>query len=127
MKGAKFEFIASHLEEYGVSGMCRALGVTRQGYHAWASRPPSAHEERDLELAGLIGAEYDASRGIYGAPKVFMVLPSIHFSPNSLPHFTQMRNRTAPNRTTANRSILATLPASPSNPWVRPSVCTTAP
>ena len=74
MKGAKFEFISSHLGEYSVSDMCRALGVTRQGYYAWASRPPSAHEERDLELARLIGDEYDASRGIYGAPKIFMKL-----------------------------------------------------
>lgn len=74
MKGAKFEFISSHLGEYSVSDMCRALGVTRQGYYAWASRPPSAHEERDLELARLIGNEYDASRGIYGAPKIFMRL-----------------------------------------------------
>lgn len=74
MKGAKFEFISSHLEEYSVSDMCRALGVTRQGYYAWASRPPSAHEDRDLELARLIGDEYDASRGIYGAPKIFMKL-----------------------------------------------------
>lgn len=74
MKGAKFEFISSHLEEYSVSDMCRALGVTRQGYYAWASRPPSAHEDRDLELARLIGDEYGASRGIYGAPKIFMRL-----------------------------------------------------
>ena len=74
MKGAKFGFISSHLGEYSVSDMCRALGVTRQGYYAWASRPASAHDERDLELARLIGDEYEASRGIYGAPKVHMRL-----------------------------------------------------
>lgn len=74
MKEAKFAFIASQLGEYSVSDMCRALGVTRQGYHAWAKRPASAHDRRDLELARLIGDEYEASRGIYGAPKVFMML-----------------------------------------------------
>ncbi len=54
--------------------MCRALGVTRQGYYQWASRPDSAHDLRDLELARLIGGECEKSLGIYGAPKVLMVL-----------------------------------------------------
>lgn len=54
--------------------MCSALKVTRQGYYAWASRAPSAHEERDAELARLIGGAYEASRGIYGSPKVHQVL-----------------------------------------------------
>lgn len=54
--------------------MCGALGVTRQGYYAWASRPPSAHDERDLELTRLIGEAYEESRGIYGAPKILMTL-----------------------------------------------------
>lgn len=54
--------------------MCRALGVARQGHYQWASRPDSSHDLRDRELARLIGDEYDASMGIYGAPKVFMGL-----------------------------------------------------
>ena len=72
MKGAKFEFISSHLGEHSVSVMRRALGATRQGYYAWASRPSSAHEGRDLEPARLIGNEHEAGMGIYGAPKIFM-------------------------------------------------------
>ena len=73
MKESKFAFIASHPGEYGVSDMCRALGVTRQGYYQWAKRPASAHDLRDLELARLIGDEYEASRGIYdtGHPQGF--------------------------------------------------------
>ena len=74
MKEARFAFIDRHLDEHGVSALCRALGVTRQGYYQWASRPDSAHDLRDRELARLIGDEYDASMGIYGAPKVFMGL-----------------------------------------------------
>ena len=74
MKEARFAFIDRHLDEHGVSAMCRALGVTRQGCYQWASRPDSAHDLRDRELARLIGDEYDASMGIYGAPKVFMRL-----------------------------------------------------
>lgn len=54
--------------------MCAALHVTRQGYHAWRKRPPSAHDLRDAELAAAISEIYAASRGIYGAPKVFAEL-----------------------------------------------------
>lgn len=54
--------------------MCAALHVTRQGYHAWRKRPPSAHDLRDAELAAAISEIYTASRGTYGAPKVFAEL-----------------------------------------------------
>ena len=57
-----------------MSAMCRALGVSRQGYYQWASRPESAHDARDRELEELIGEEYEASRGIYGSPKVHEML-----------------------------------------------------
>ena len=59
---------------WSISEMCVALHVTRQGYHAWKRRPPSAHDERDAELSGKISEIYAASRGIYGAPKVFAEL-----------------------------------------------------
>lgn len=54
--------------------MCAALKVTRQGYYAWRKRPPSAHDLRDAELAAKISEIYGASRGSYGAPKVFAEL-----------------------------------------------------
>ncbi len=74
MKKAKFGFIRDHAREHSVGAMCRALGVTRQGYYQWLSRPQSAHDERDAELAGLVAEEFEASRGIYGAPKILMRL-----------------------------------------------------
>lgn len=74
MKEAKFESIASQQGECRIAAMCRALGVMRQGYYQWASRPTSKHDQRDFELAKLIGDEYEASMGIYGALKVFMRL-----------------------------------------------------
>ena len=54
--------------------MCAALKVTRQGYYAWRKRPPSAHDLRDAELAAKISEIYGASRGNYGASKVFAEL-----------------------------------------------------
>ena len=54
--------------------MCAALKVSRQGCYAWRKRPPSAHSKRDAELASRIAGIYSASRGMYGAPKVFAEL-----------------------------------------------------
>ena len=54
--------------------MCSALKVTRQGYYAWRSRGPSARDERGAELASRITEIHAASRGTYGAPKVFAEL-----------------------------------------------------
>ena len=57
--------------------MCAALKVTRQGYYAWKSRPPSAHAMRDAELAELISQVRAEVRNIYGAPKAFMRLRAL--------------------------------------------------
>ena len=57
-----------------VAEMCSALKVTRQGYYAWRRRPPSARDRRDAELSAKISEIYAASRGVYGAPKVFAEL-----------------------------------------------------
>ena len=52
--------------------MCSALGAAGQGYYAWRRGGPSAHDLGDAELARLISEACEASRGIYGAPKVHM-------------------------------------------------------
>lgn len=57
-----------------VAEMRSALKVTRQGYHAWRRRPPSARDRRDAEPSAKISEIYAASRGAYGAPKVFAEL-----------------------------------------------------
>lgn len=74
MKKAKFGFIRDHAGEHGVGAMCRALGVTRQGYYQWLSRPQSAHDARDGQLSALVAEEFEGSRRIYGAPKILMRL-----------------------------------------------------
>lgn len=60
-----------------MSEMCAALKVTRQGYYAWRSRPPSANAVRDAELAELISQVRAKVRNIYGAPKTFMRLRAL--------------------------------------------------
>lgn len=57
-----------------VAEMRSALKVTRQGCYAWRRRPPGARGRRDAELSAKISEIYAASRGVYGAPKVFAEL-----------------------------------------------------
>lgn len=76
-KRAKFEFIFFNEMNWSVSEMCAALRVTRQGYYAWKSRPPSAHAMRDEELAEPISQARAEVRNIYGAPKTFMRLRAL--------------------------------------------------
>lgn len=74
MKKAKFEFIAVFSATWGVSLMCSALGVTRQGYYAHRKRGVSAHSARDAELTAVIGEEFESSRRLYGSPKILQCL-----------------------------------------------------
>ncbi len=55
---------------YSAATMCRALGVSESGYHAWRRRAPSPRARRDGELAALIRASHAGSDATYGAPRV---------------------------------------------------------
>lgn len=57
-----------------VAEMCSALKVTGRGCCAWRGRPPGARGGRDAELSAKISEICAASRGVYGAPKVFAEL-----------------------------------------------------
>ena len=50
--------------------MCRLLGVSSSGYHAWVKRQPSRRAETDAALIVDIRAAHAASRGTYGAPRI---------------------------------------------------------
>ena len=53
-----------------VSRLARVLGVSRAGYYAWASRPPSQRTLTDAYLAQQVRTIHARSRGTYGAPRV---------------------------------------------------------
>ena len=57
-------------ESLSVQLACRLLEVTRSGYYAAASRPPSARSIRHAWLTDLIAQIHAASRSTYGAPRV---------------------------------------------------------
>jgi transposase InsO family protein len=54
--------------------MCRVLGVSASGYHAWRTRRVSQRQRADTELGGSIERIFDKHKGTYGSPRVRMVL-----------------------------------------------------
>jgi putative transposase len=65
-----FRFIAAEKASHTVSLMCRVLGVSRSGFHAWHARRPSLREQEDRRLLERIEAIHAESRHTYGSPRV---------------------------------------------------------
>ncbi len=59
---------------YLIATMCRLLGVSTSGYHAWLRRPPSARAATDASLLERIREIHATSRGTYGAPRIHAAL-----------------------------------------------------
>jgi len=69
-----YRFIEAHQKQHKVEMMCRVLGVARSGYYEWLRAPVSKRGQEDARLLRLIRASFNASHGIYGAPRVFLDL-----------------------------------------------------
>jgi putative transposase len=65
-----FRFVAARKAEHSVKTMCRVLGVSRSGFHAWERRPPCDRELSDRQLGEQIGQIHERSRQTYGARRV---------------------------------------------------------
>lgn len=61
-------------EHHPVKELCAAFGVSRSGYYAWLSRPPSARVQADAQLTARLCQAHDASRRTYGSPRLMIVL-----------------------------------------------------
>lgn len=59
-----------HADEFSIAAMSRVLRVTRQGYHAWVQRDPSARALADAVLRGKIRAIHKKSGRSYGSRRV---------------------------------------------------------
>jgi putative transposase len=67
----KFGFMAKHRGAWPVAMMCEALGVSRSGFYAWLSRPPSQRYREDEEMAPHVRQSFIASDRTYGARRVW--------------------------------------------------------
>ena len=65
-----FRFIAAEKANHPVGALCRALGVSRSGFHAWERRGPSHRARSDRELLERIREVHSESRASYGWPRV---------------------------------------------------------
>jgi putative transposase len=65
-----FRFIAARKAEHSVKTMCRVLEVSRSGFHAWATREPSARAREDERLTDRIKEIHAQNRKVYGSPRI---------------------------------------------------------
>jgi putative transposase len=70
--------IAVEKTNYPVAVMCRVLDVSRTGFHNWERRAPSDRALTDAWLTEKIKPIHDASRGVYGAPRIHAELRMEH-------------------------------------------------
>ena len=66
-----FAFIATHRGIWPAGWLCEALGVSRAGFYAWRTRPPSARARADEQLMARVRASFLASDRTYGARRVW--------------------------------------------------------
>jgi hypothetical protein len=69
-----FRFIVAEKTNYPISLICRTLGVSRSGFHAWEQRKPSVRAVEDERLTAQISAMHERSGGSYGARRIHLDL-----------------------------------------------------
>lgn len=66
----KFQYIAEYRGVLTRSHLCRLMGVSERGLHAWKHRPPSHRQRRDMVLLAHIRDQHRLSLGSYGRPRM---------------------------------------------------------
>jgi putative transposase len=74
---SSFRLIDAERANYPVAVLCRMLGVSKSGYYAWRSRPPSERRRQDALLTEKIREIHSRSRETYGYPRVHAELRSL--------------------------------------------------
>lgn len=70
----KYGFIREHRDRFPVARLCRQLGVSRSGFHAWLDRPASARRVADERLLVDIRRVHLEHRQAYGGVKTWRTL-----------------------------------------------------
>lgn len=66
----KYAWIEQQLDEHNLSTLCRVLGVSRSGYHAWQRREPSARKQADQALSAKVAEHFHQGRGVCGTRRL---------------------------------------------------------
>jgi len=66
-----FAFVAKHRGIWPLTTLCEALGVSRNGFYAWLSRPPSDRALRHEAMLAAIRQSFLDSDRTYGARRVW--------------------------------------------------------
>ncbi|MBB5803565.1 hypothetical protein F4560_003333 [Saccharothrix ecbatanensis] len=71
-----YRFISEHRAVFGVTRLCRVLGVRRPGFYEWLAATPTRAERAadDERLAAEIGEVHACHRGAYGRPRIVATL-----------------------------------------------------
>jgi putative transposase len=67
----RFAFIAKRRSIWPVEWLCKALDVSRSGFRAWLTRPPSKRTLEDESLLAVIRRSFLGSDRTYGARRVW--------------------------------------------------------
>jgi len=67
----KCGFIVKHRGTWPVDLLCDALGVSRSGFYAWCTRPPSVRQHTDETLLVAVRQSFIASDRTYGVRRVW--------------------------------------------------------
>ena len=65
-----FELVAAEEAHYPKALMCRALGLSRSGHHAYSTRGPSRRALEQERLDVLVASIFKELCGRYGAPRI---------------------------------------------------------
>jgi len=66
----KYAFIQKHHTDHKVSRLIDVLGVSASGFYAWRNRPESDRARTNQALLTKISVFHQASRRIYGSPRI---------------------------------------------------------
>lgn len=70
----RFGFIKLYGDEFGIRYLCQWFSVSPSGYYDWLKRPVSPRAREDQSLLRQIRSIFDASRGVYGSPRIHQAL-----------------------------------------------------
>jgi putative transposase len=70
----RFAFVHAERASFPIAALCRVFDVTRQGYYAYATRPPSSRVRSDAELCIAVREVFEETRETYGSPRMLAEL-----------------------------------------------------